>query len=403
MRYWIDMPGQHQRVHKRERICPVSGAGSLSESARKRRAREIVQRSGADTVEHFQKAVLSEIGITFRQQSETWFAYMENPRRANGKSGLPTAASTLATWSGIVRKLNDALGDLPLCALVQNQQPVADFITKMVEDGYLPKTIRNYVQLIKMIVASAKDKATRKQLFPVAWDQEVLLVPAVRKQNQPVFTAAEIVKIVCHATGQYRTMFIVLAASGLRISELLGLRIENVLDDCYRLRIVEKNYNGRQEDRLKTPAGERTVELHSSIATMLRMHIGARTSGWVFETKKHKPHSASNILKRYLHPILVGDSETPGVTGKKAGEHAFRRYRNGYLRRMSCPVGLLKYWMAHSRKTDMSDVYDKSPEDEAWRLEEAERLGIGFELPENVPSCTECTEKTKTATELVAV
>jgi len=142
---------------------------------------------------------------------------------------------------------------------------------------------------------------------------------------------------------------------------------------------------------------------HSSVATMLRTHIGARTSGWVFETKKHKPHSASNILKRYLHPILVGDGETPGVTGKKAGEHAFRRYRNSYLRRMSCPVGLLKYWMAHSRKTDMSDVYDKSPEDEAWRLEEAERLGIGFELAENVPSCTDCTEKTKTATELIAV
>jgi hypothetical protein len=51
----------------------------------------------------------------------------------------------------------------------------------------------------------------------------------------------------------------------------------------------------------------------------------------------------------------------------------------------------------------MGDVYDKSPEDEAWRLEEAERLGIGFELPEIVPSCTECTEKTKTATELIAV
>jgi integrase len=114
----------------------------------------------------------------------------------------------------------------------------------MVEDGYLPKTIRNYVQLIKMIVTSAKDKATRKQLFPMPWDQEVLFVPAVRKQNQPVFTAIEILQIVRHATGQYRTMFIVLAASGLRISKLLGLRIENVLDDCYRLRIVEKNYNG---------------------------------------------------------------------------------------------------------------------------------------------------------------
>lgn len=94
--------------------------------------------------------------------------------------------------------------------------------------------------------------------------------------------------------------------------------------DGYRLRIVEKNYNGKQEDRLKTLSAERTVELHSSVAMLLRNHIGKRTSGWVFETKKHKPHSASNILKRYLHPILLGDETAPGVTGAKAGEHAFR-------------------------------------------------------------------------------
>ena len=39
-------------------------------------------------------------------------------------------------------------------------------------------------------------------------------------------------------------LFIVLAASGLRIGEAIGLKIENVLDDCYRLRIIEKNYAG---------------------------------------------------------------------------------------------------------------------------------------------------------------
>ena len=67
--------------------------------------------------------------------------------------------------------------------------------------------------------------------------------------------------------------------------------------------------------------------------------------------------------------------------------------------RNNCPTGLLKYWIGHSRKVDMTDVYDKSPEDSAWRAEMAERLGTGF----IIPSCTECTEKTKTATELVAV
>jgi hypothetical protein len=86
------------------------------------------------------------------------------------------------------------------------------------------------------------------------------------------------------------------------------------------------------------------------------------------------------------------------VTGVKAGEHAFRRYRNGFLRKMSCPVGLLKYWMGHSRSIDMADNYDGSPEDEAWRLETAEQLGTGF----IVPSCTECTEGKKEATGAVA-
>jgi hypothetical protein len=54
--------------------------------------------------------------------------------------------------------------------------------------------------------------------------------------------------------------------------------------------------------------------------------------------------------------------------------------------------------MGHSRKVDMTDVYDKSPEDSAWRAEMAERLGTGF----IVPSCTECTEKEKEATGAIA-
>jgi len=59
--------------------------------------------------------------------------------------------------------------------------------------------------------------------------------------------------------------------------------------------------------------------------------------------------------------------------------------------------------MGHTRKTDMSDLYDGSPEDEVRRLTLAKLMGIGFELPEIVPSCTECTEKTKTATKSIAV
>jgi integrase len=399
VRYWKDIAGQEKRALKRERICPVIGPGSLSASARERRAKELIAASGADTQEHFDRVVKSQTGVTMREQADAWYSLMSNPRRI-GKNGLPTAQSTLDSWKGIVERIKQELGEVPLFALVDDQQPVADFITKLVEEDYGAKTVKNYFGVIKMIVASAKDKATRKPLYPVAWDGDVLLMPRVnkKKQNRPTFTVKQVQQIIERAVGQFKVLFAVLAASGLRISELLGLRIDNVLDDCYRLRIIEKNYAGRQEERLKTHNAERIVEVHSSIAMMLREHIGERTTGWVFENKKHKPLCATNILKRYLHPILIGDEKTPGVTGVKAGEHAFRRYRDGYLRTQSCPAGLLKFWLGHSRSEDMSDLYDGSVQDAAYRMEMAEKLGTGFD----VPSCTDCTEKEKEATGAVA-
>jgi integrase len=401
VRFWQDVPGQEKRVHKRERICPVKGPGSMTESAREREAKRIVAASGADTVEHFNRVVKVQTGVTMREQADAWYSLMSNPRRV-GKNGRRTALSTLDSWKGIVESIKAELGDIPLSAFVRNQQPIADYITKLVDDKKSAKTVKNYFFVIKAIVGSAKDVSTRRQLYPVAWDNEVLLMPRVnpKQQRRPVFTAKQVGQIVERAEGQYKVLFAVLAASGLRISEVLGLKIENVLSDCYRLRIVEKNYAGRQEDFLKTDNGERMVELHSSIAKLLRDHIGNRTQGFVFENKKKKALCASNILERHLHPVLVGDEETAGVTGKKAGEHAFRRFRDGHLRAKRCPAGLLKYWIGHSRTQDMSDLYDGSVDDEAYRMEVAEEMGIGFDLS---VSCTECTEKTKTATELIAV
>jgi hypothetical protein len=59
---------KRQRV--RDRICPISGPGNLSASERKRRAKEIIEASGADTAEHFEKVVRSNHGVKFREQAE---------------------------------------------------------------------------------------------------------------------------------------------------------------------------------------------------------------------------------------------------------------------------------------------------------------------------------------------
>jgi hypothetical protein len=81
----------------------------------------------------------------------------------------------------------------------------------------------------------------------------------------------------------------------------------------------------------------------------------------------------------------------------KAGNHAFRRFRNTFLRNYTeCPEGLYKYWLGHAGK-DMSDLYDKIKEDIQFRKKGAEQCGFGFELASVVPSVPKCTENVEAA------
>lgn len=81
VRFWKDVEGEEKRQRVREKICPISGPGKLSASGRKHKAKERIAHSGADTVEHFERVVRSNHGITFRKQAEIWLKQMKNRKR----------------------------------------------------------------------------------------------------------------------------------------------------------------------------------------------------------------------------------------------------------------------------------------------------------------------------------
>ena len=129
------------------------------------------------------------------------------------------------------------------------------------------------------------------------------------------------------------------------------------------------------------------VDLHPTIAALLKQFVGERRDGFLFRTRNGKPLSSSNVLKRHLHPALKQLGYRNPFTGThKAGNHAFRRFGNTFLRNHTdCPEGLYKFWMAHAEDS-MSDLYDKVKEDVPFRKEWAEKCGFGFELASVVPS-----------------
>lgn len=370
VRFWKDVAGQEKRQRVREKICPISGPGKLSASERERKAKEIVAASGADSVEHFEKVVQSIHGITFREQAVTWLNQIKTRKRK------PVAPSTVENWESHLEKwINPNIGDTPLDAI--NNLAMKHLVAKMVASGELgPKSIGNYSQVVKMVVASAVNEQG-ESIHPRKWNHEFIDMPVIQKNDQkrPAHSGEVVTKIIAATkTEKYRTLFALCAAGGLRLGEALGIDVKNVSLDGSTIKICQKAWKGQVHNFLKTPNGKREIDLHSSVAAMLRKYIGEKKSGLLFSSKAGRPLGQSNILRRTLHPILA-ELEQP-----KCGAHAFRRFRLTWLRQNTVPKDLEHFWMGHADE-EVGDLYSQLESNIQFRKEVAEKIGLGFELP----------------------
>jgi integrase len=378
VRFWVDVPGQVKRAHKSVRICPVSGPGRMTKPERERRAKQIIAESGADTEEHFEAVRAINLGVTFREQAK-WFLNYAKTRKRN-----PIKPSTAASWSSHLAWINPLLGDIALAAV--NNLALKELVCKMSEAGFSPKTMHNYLQVVKMVVASAINDQG-EQVYPRKWNHEFIDLPKVSNQRTPIFTAEEMTKIVSKADGQYRVLFAVLGGTGLRIGEALALEVRDIADSTITVR--QGVWNGIVQSP-KTSNSIREIDVPSSLGQLLKDQIGVRQLGFLFQSTSGRPLSQSNVRNRSLHPILK-------VLGReKCGFHAFRRFRVTHLRKFRVPEDLLRFWIGHADKS-VTDGYSKIREDREFRKDCAEEAGLGFELVaqfqgqelEGVPSSTQ--------------
>jgi integrase len=287
---------------------------------------------------------------------------------------------------------------LPLSEV--NNASLKQLVAAMSVAGLSPKTIDNYAGLVKMVVASVVD-AEGEEIYPRKWNHEFIDMPIVEKakQNTPCFSGDVMTGLAGWKKPRERMLFILCGAAGLRIGEALGLEIDkHIASDFSLLKIRQKARHCKIEERLKTQSALRDVDLHPAIAKLLKEFVGERKSGFLFATRTGKPIASSNVIRRHLHPALEKMKYVNPHTGNhKAGNHAFRRFRNTHLRnRTACPEGLRNYWMGHAGES-MDDLYDKIKEDVKFRREQAESCGFGFELPSVVPNVPKKAPKTKAA------
>jgi integrase len=241
-----------------------------------------------------------------------------------------------------------------------------ELVGKMITAGLSPKTISNYAQVVKMVVASALTE-DGEPIYARKWNHDFIGLPIVEreKQHRPTVTEAEVGEILAGVKGRSHMLFALLAGTGLRIGEAVGLKTSDLSPDC-RVIHIQRSIWGGQEQLPKTPNAIRAVDIPETLAQVLRSYVAGK-SGYLFATAKGRPLQNRNVL-RALHG-----------TGKKVGLHAFRRFRLTWLRKNGAPKDLERFWMGHAPE-EVGDLYSKLKEDEPYRAHWAEKIGLGFSV-----------------------
>ena len=369
VRFWKDVMGQEKRVHACERICPINGSDKLTQPERKRRAREIIAASGADTPECLARAEGVSNAVTFREQAAWWLEHVQQRKRK------PVAPATIESWQGCLDVwILPNLGDMPLSSV--GNLALKALVAKMVKAGLSPKTINTYSRVVKSVVGSAGNEEG-DQLYPRKWNHEFCDMPVVdkRKQKTPCPTGEVMTGIIANTKG-YKQMFLALeGGGGFRPGEAIGIEIDKHISADFRtIKVRQKVRRGKLEHFLKTDAGLRDIDLCPALAEMLKAYVGERTSGYLFQNKDGKFVSQTNLLRRGLHAALKKLGQP------KAGLHSLRRFRLTWLRKNRVPADLERFWMGHENET-VGDDYSKLKDDVEFRLEYAEKVGLGFEIP----------------------
>ena len=194
-------------------------------------------------------------------------------------------------------------------------------------------------------MASLKDGRTGEPIHPRKWDSSVTDLPIVnpRKQRRPALRADAINTLVSQSDGKEQALYVLLAATGMRISEALALESKHFVNDDRTIQACQQvdRDKPRIVEYLKTDAASREVDLSTQVAEYLRGFINDR---------------------------------------KGLGFHVFRRYRKTWRRGERCQEDINNFWMGHQPET-MSELYSRMEFEVERRLAEAENVGVGFTVP----------------------
>ena len=172
---------------------------------------------------------------------------------------------------------------------------------------------------------------------------------------------AEIRALVDHLALRERTLVLLAVSTGLRQSELFGLKWRDVDFRRGELSVVRSIVFGGV-GRCKTESSQKPVPLHPLLGeALLNWRKTCKFTGcddWIFASRLHKgrsPYWGACILRKHVQPV----AESLKIQ-KRIGWHTFRHTYSTLLRSVGAEFKVMQELMRHSTLRTTMDVYTQA-------------------------------------------
>ena len=262
---------------------------------------------------------------------------------------------------------------------------IRQWLKELERHGATPATIRRAKVALSVMLACAVEDG-KIVANPAAGVRYVPSEQARRQHPRPKprpLTAADVAAILDAMPERWRAFFALLAQTGLRIGELLGLTWEHVhLGEDPHIVVAEQVYRG-QRKKLKTEASMARVPLSTTMALWLAAlrPENAEPGTPVFPSATGGPLNYANVYNRVLRPALVDAGLAvkvgEGARGRPVWDyqgiafHAFRKACGSLLLHHGKTLKQVQGWLRHSQLTTTMNVYITQVDDglgsaDAW-------------------------------------
>lgn len=171
----------------------------------------------------------------------------------------------------------------------------------------------------------------------------------------------EFLKLLAKLPLKIRTMGIVCATTGLRISEVLGLKWSDIEFEKLLFHVTRSVVDG-VIGKCKTETSRKPLPLDAITVECLqewrKASVYPKPEDWVFASEwqdGQMPPWADTLLDRYLHPA----AKAAGIT-KRIGWHTFRHTYSTLLQANENDVKVVQELMRHANVTTTMNVYTQA-------------------------------------------